>query len=84
MYYVTLQPYSGKQVKPLKVDEDKVLFYLRDVVLLAPHKLHVQSQERSGPDHTPAVNDNDELIYSYKKHGFVVPFEVLQHVSRHT
>jgi len=84
MFYVTLQPYTGKQAKPEKVDEDKVLFLLRDVVLLAPHKLHVQSQKRSGPDHAPSVDDNVDLIYSYKKHGFVVPSEVLQHVSRHT
>jgi len=84
MYYVTLQPYSGKQVKPLKVDEDKVLFYLRDVVLLAPHKLTVLSQQRTGSDHHPAVNDKDDLVYSYRRHGFVVPFETLQHVSRYT
>lgn len=83
MYYITLQPYSGKQVKPEKVDEDAVLFYLRDVVLLAPHKLTVLSQARSGPDHRPLVDDSGDLIYSYKKHGFIVPFEVLQHVSRH-
>lgn len=84
MYYVTLQPYSGKQIKPCKVDEDKVLFYLRDISLLAPHKLTIVSQKRVGEDHHPAVNDTDDLIYSYTRHGFVVPFEVLQHVSRHT
>lgn len=84
MFYVTLQPYTGKQTKPTKVDEDKVLFYLRDIVLLAPHKITVLSQKRAGTDHHPLVNDTDELIYSYKKHGFVVPFLVLQHVSRHT
>lgn len=84
MFYITLQPYSGKQIKPRKVDEDKVLFYLRDITLLAPHKITVLSQERTGTDHHPLVNDTDDLIYSYKRHGFVVPFEVLQHVSRHT
>lgn len=83
MYYVTLQPYTSKQVKPVKVDEDKVLFLLRDVILHAPHKLTVLSQERTGTDHHPVVSSSDDLIYSYRKHGFVVPFDVLQHVSRH-
>lgn len=83
-FYITLQACTAKQAKPVKVDEDKVLFFLRDLTLLAPHKLTVVSQKREGDDHQPAVNDHEDLIYSYKRHGFIVAFETLQHVSRHT
>lgn len=83
MYYITLQPYNKKQTKPDKVDEKEVLLYLKKLVLLSPHKLTVLSQERSGIDHKPVVNDDADLVYSYKKHGFIVPFEILDDVSRH-
>ena len=84
MYYITLQPYSQtRQAKPEKVDDSKTLFHLQTLVLFAPHKLTVLSQKRTGCDHHPVVADTTDLVYSYRKHGFVVPLDVLQHVSRH-
>lgn len=82
MFYITIQPYSNCEAKPQRVDESKILSHLKNVVLLQPHRLVILSQERTGTDHHRVVSTNEDLIYSYERHGFVVDYDTVQHVSR--
>lgn len=81
MFYVKLIPYSKDKITSKKVDEDKIVVHLKKIILLAPHKITLRSQARTGDDHHPVVDETVDLTYSYKKHGFVVPHDSLCHVS---
>ena len=71
-------------VNSKKVDDDKVLKTLEDVVCLEPQDFSIRSQARTCTEAgwLPSVDEELELTYDWERHGFVVPSETLEHVSQ--
>jgi len=82
MYYLKLIA-QGNKTSAQKVDDCKVLDHLKSLVCLAPQTLKIRSQSRTNTEFgwLPAVDDTEELVYDWKRHGFVVPSNTLDHVS---
>ncbi len=83
MYYIILSPYTRAKPSKQKVDEVQVLSCLEKINLLAPHKVHIQSQShvKAGQDWIPYIDLTEDLVYDCNKHGFVIEHDTIQVVS---